>query len=124
MSLDLSREALQRASERAAHLFTEIYSGLEARRVDHAHRVAVGDRIFGCDDCQLVCPWNRFSKPHAEPLFDPHPDLLHLTRADWEEITQEVFRDLFPKSAVKRTGYHGLIRNIDFAAGSDNETPQ
>ena len=101
------------------------YATIELRdAIPNEFQGKMDDWIFGCDVCQDVCPWNRFSKPHAEPLFDPHPDLLHLTRADWEEITQEVFRDLFPKSAVKRTGYHGLIRNIDFAAGSDNETPQ
>ncbi|MEM1323024.1 MAG: tRNA epoxyqueuosine(34) reductase QueG [Bacteroidota bacterium] len=69
---------------------------------------------FGCDICQEVCPWNRFSKPHQESLFDPHPELLNMKKKDWEEITEEVFRTLFRKSAVKRTKYAGLKRNIDF----------
>ncbi len=69
---------------------------------------------FGCDICQEVCPWNRFAKKHQEPAFEPHPALLTLTKSDWEEITEELFRSLFRKSAVKRTKYKGLQRNIDF----------
>ncbi|MCR9265136.1 MAG: tRNA epoxyqueuosine(34) reductase QueG [Flavobacteriaceae bacterium] len=72
------------------------------------------DWMFGCDVCQDVCPWNRFSKSHSEPLFDPNPQLLSMTKKDWEEITEEVFRKVFKKSAVKRTKYGGLQRNIDF----------
>lgn len=70
--------------------------------------------MFGCDVCQDVCPWNRFSKPHHEPLFHPSPELLSFTKKDWEEITEDVFRKVFKKSAVKRTKYAGLKRNIDF----------
>jgi epoxyqueuosine reductase len=70
--------------------------------------------MFGCDVCQDVCPWNKFSKAHQEPFFDPHPDLLKLTKGDWQEITHEVFNELFRKSAVKRTKYDGLKRNIKF----------
>lgn len=70
--------------------------------------------MFGCDVCQDVCPWNRFSKSHNEPLFDPKPDLLQMTKKDWEEITQEVFSKVFQKSAVKRTKFSGLTRNIRF----------
>ncbi|WP_121666798.1 tRNA epoxyqueuosine(34) reductase QueG [Mesonia aquimarina] len=72
------------------------------------------DWMFGCDICQDVCPWNRFSKPHNEPLFNPHPDLLHMTKSDWEELTKETFGQIFKKSAVKRTKFSGLKRNIDF----------
>tara|TARA_R110000850_G_scaffold199977_1_gene326141 strand:- start:38310 stop:39233 length:924 start_codon:yes stop_codon:yes gene_type:complete len=70
--------------------------------------------MFGCDICQDVCPWNRFSKPHSEPLFNPKPELLTMSKKDWEEITQEVFQDIFQKSAVKRTKFEGLKRNIRF----------
>lgn len=72
------------------------------------------DWMFGCDVCQDVCPWNRFSKSHSEPLFDPNPKLLEYSKKDWEEITQEVFSEVFKKSAVKRTKYTGLLRNIQF----------
>jgi epoxyqueuosine reductase len=72
------------------------------------------DWMFGCDVCQDVCPWNRFSKPHNEPLFNPHPELLEMSRKDWEEITQDVFSKIFKKSAVKRTKFSGLTRNIQF----------
>jgi epoxyqueuosine reductase len=72
------------------------------------------DWVFGCDVCQDVCPWNRFSKPHREPLFNPHPDLLDMSKKDWADITEEVFQKIFKKSAVKRTKFEGLKRNIEF----------
>lgn len=74
----------------------------------------LNDWMFGCDICQDVCPWNRFSKPHNEPLFDPHPDLLSMTQKDWSNIQQDTFSKLFSKSAVKRTKLSGLKRNLDF----------
>ena len=72
------------------------------------------DWMFGCDVCQYVCPWNRFSKSHNEPLFNPHPELLSMTKKDWEEITEDTFKKVFQKSAVKRTKFAGLKRNINF----------
>jgi epoxyqueuosine reductase len=72
------------------------------------------DWVFGCDICQEVCPWNRFSKQHKEPDFYPHKDLLNLTKTEWEELTEDVFQELFKGSAVKRTKYQGLKRNIGF----------
>ena len=72
------------------------------------------DWIFGCDVCQDVCPWNRFSKAHQEPLFDPNPDLLSISKNEWEEITESVFGKLFKNSPVKRTKFLGLQRNINF----------
>jgi len=70
--------------------------------------------MFGCDVCQDVCPWNRFSKPHNEPLFNPNPEMLSKSKKEWEELTQEVFSEIFKKSPVKRTKFSGLKRNIDF----------
>ena len=70
--------------------------------------------MFGCDICQDVCPWNRFSTKHNEPQFEPHPHLLEMTKEEWFEITEDVFKEMFKNSAVKRTKYEGLIRNIDF----------
>ncbi|PWA05676.1 tRNA epoxyqueuosine(34) reductase QueG [Flavobacterium psychrotolerans] len=72
------------------------------------------DWTFGCDICQDVCPWNKFSKAHSEPLFIPNPDLLSMTKKDWEEITEETFKVVFKNSALKRTKYEGLKRNVDF----------
>jgi epoxyqueuosine reductase len=72
------------------------------------------DWIFGCDICQDVCPWNRFSKPHNQPLFNPTQELLNYTKQDWEEITEDIFKDIFKKSPVKRTKFEGLKRNISF----------
>jgi epoxyqueuosine reductase len=72
------------------------------------------DWAFGCDVCQDVCPWNKFSKAHSEPLFNPNPELLAMTKKDWEEITEETFKKVFKNSAVKRTKFEGLKRNIRF----------
>ena len=70
--------------------------------------------VFGCDICQDVCPWNRFSKPHRTPEFDLSPDLKSMSNADWEEITEEVFREIFRRSPLKRTKLEGLKRNLGF----------
>ena len=70
--------------------------------------------MFGCDVCQDVCPWNRFSVLNTEPAFTPHPELLDLKTTDWQEITQDIFQKVFKNSAVKRTKFTGLKRNIDF----------
>jgi epoxyqueuosine reductase len=78
-----------------------------------------GNWVFGCDICQDVCPWNRFSRPHQEPQFQAHPSLRDLKAADWQEITHELFSELFRQSAVKRTGYAGLQRNIRFVTGEE-----
>lgn len=75
---------------------------------------------FGCDICQEVCPWNRFSKPHDEPAFQAHPDLPAMSAREKTEMTEEVFRRVFRKSAVKRTKYVGLRRNIDFLNPNDD----
>lgn len=72
------------------------------------------DWMFGCDICQDVCPWNRFSKPHQEEQFMPKEEILNFSKQDWLEISDEVFASVFKKSAVKRTGYEGLKRNIKF----------
>ena len=72
------------------------------------------DWMFGCDICQDVCPWNRFSKKHEEEWFEPHPDLLSMNKGDWEDLTEDVFREIFRNSAVKRTKFDGLQRNIKF----------
>ena len=72
------------------------------------------DWAFGCDVCQDVCPWNRFSKQHNEPLFNPNPEVINYTQKNWEEITHETFNIIFKNSAIKRTGFKGFKRNISF----------
>jgi epoxyqueuosine reductase len=70
--------------------------------------------VFGCDICQDVCPWNRFSQPHNEAAFTPNQELQNMKPADWLELTQESFNTTFKNSAVKRTKFSGLKRNLDF----------
>jgi epoxyqueuosine reductase len=69
---------------------------------------------FGCDVCQDVCPWNSFSLTHKEPLFDNHKGLLNFSEVEWNEMTEETFNLVFKNSAVKRTKYKGLKRNLEF----------
>lgn len=78
----------------------------------------MGGWMFGCDICQDVCPWNRFSTRHSEPAFEPSDQLMNMKQEEWMEITEDVFKDLFKKSAVQRTQYAGLKRNIAFLASS------
>ena len=72
------------------------------------------DWAFGCDICQDVCPWNRFSKPHSEPLFKANQEILSFSKKDWHDITNETFNKVFKNSAVKRTKFDGFKRNISF----------
>ncbi len=69
---------------------------------------------FGCDICQEVCPWNRFSTPTTEPAFTPNEAIATWNKNDWEEITEDVFKKVFSDSPLKRTGYDGLKRNLGF----------
>lgn len=69
---------------------------------------------FGCDICQDVCPWNRFSKPHSEPRLAPNEKLLGLKKNEWQELTADIFSELFKRSAVQRTKFEGLKRNLKF----------
>lgn len=70
--------------------------------------------VFGCDVCQDVCPWNRFSKPHHEPLFTNQTGMLDLNKGEWYEMTEDTFNKVFKGTAVKRTKYKGLKRNLEF----------
>ncbi|MDX1479645.1 MAG: tRNA epoxyqueuosine(34) reductase QueG [Saprospiraceae bacterium] len=78
--------------------------------------------VFGCDICQEVCPWNRFAKPHNETAFEPKEELMEMTADEWHEITEEVFGELFRKSAVQRTKYPGLRRNLEFLRSTSTGT--
>ena len=70
--------------------------------------------LFGCDVCQDVCPWNRFSKPTSEIKFKPLLEVLNFTTADWESLTEENFKIIFKDSPIKRTKYKGIKRNLRF----------
>jgi epoxyqueuosine reductase len=72
------------------------------------------DWAFGCDVCQDVCPWNKFSKPHNEPLFGVNPEIMSMSKKDWMEITEETFKAVFKNSPLKRAKFKGIKRNIDF----------
>ncbi len=72
------------------------------------------DWMYGCDVCQDVCPWNRFAEPNTEPLFKPKPTLIDYNKQQWNDLTNELFNEIFKKSPVKRTKYSGLMRNISF----------
>lgn len=70
--------------------------------------------LFGCDVCQDVCPWNRFSKPTNEINFSPLPEILNFTKNDWEELTEENFKIIFKDSPLKRSKFEGVKRNLKF----------
>lgn len=86
----------------------------ENRPIPEEFKGLMKNYIFGCDICQEVCPWNKFSKPHSEKAFLPNEQLKAMKKEDWENLTQEKFNGLFEGSAVKRTKYGGLKRNIKF----------
>ena len=73
-----------------------------------------GNWIFGCDVCQEVCPWNRFSSPHTEPRFEPLPEILELSTKEWEMMEEDAFKKIFGKSPLKRTKFSGIQRNLRF----------
>jgi len=97
------------ASKCISYLTIELKSAIPSEFKDKMENWA-----FGCDICQDVCPWNRFSKAQEEERLNPHSQLLDMSAKDWDEITEEVFRKVFKKSALKRTKYGGLKRNLDF----------
>jgi len=72
------------------------------------------DWLFGCDTCQDVCPWNRFSQPSQEAKFKASPEILHFSSDDWEELTEESFKTIFRHSPIKRTKFNGIKRNLQF----------
>ncbi|MGD9930526.1 MAG: tRNA epoxyqueuosine(34) reductase QueG [Mangrovibacterium sp.] len=96
------------------------YQTIEKKgEIDENLKGKFDERFFGCDICQDVCPWNLKSEPHHEPAFEPHPSLLKLSRKEWQEMDQPLFNELFRKSAVKRTKYSGLKRNLQFLYDTD-----
>jgi epoxyqueuosine reductase len=92
------------------------YLTIELKDADlpYAFKGKMENWAFGCDICQDVCPWNRFSKVQKEDAFEPHPEFLNLSTSEWAALTEETFQMLFGKSALKRTKFTGLKRNIQF----------
>jgi epoxyqueuosine reductase len=91
------------------------YQTIELRgSLDEKLKGQFENRVFGCDICQDVCPWNLKSEPHEDPAFKPHPKLLELKAEEWQDMERPLFNELFKNSAVKRTGYKGLQRNLNF----------
>ena len=98
------------ASKCISYLTIELKDKIPSR-----FRNSMNNWIFGCDICQDVCPWNRFSKPHNEALFQPkEKKILEMTKKEWHEITEETFKKVFKRSAVKRAKFSGLTNNIKF----------
>ena len=91
------------------------YLTIELRsKIPESFKGKMGNWVFGCDICQDVCPWNRFADPHVEPNFEPKEEMLNMKKSDWEEIKFDTFERIFEGSAVKRTKFEGLKRNIKF----------
>ena len=91
------------------------YQTIELKgELDESLKEKFENRVFGCDICQDVCPWNLKSEPHTEPNFAPHPKLLQLNAEEWKNMDRPLFNELFKSSAVKRTGFDGLKRNLKF----------
>jgi epoxyqueuosine reductase len=82
--------------------------------IPEAYRGQYKKWVFGCDICQQVCPWNRFSTPHNEPAFEPLPGLMELNKENWEQMDTDKYNSIFRKSAVKRAKFAGLKRNVNF----------
>lgn len=82
--------------------------------IPETFRNSMYNRVFGCDICQDVCPWNRKLKLHEIPQLNPSVELLNMTKEDWKNLSEEKYEKLFEGSAVKRAGFQGLRRNIDF----------
>ncbi|NVK84594.1 MAG: tRNA epoxyqueuosine(34) reductase QueG [Cytophagia bacterium] len=101
------------ASKCISYLTIELKDG-----IPEEFRGKMENWAFGCDICQDVCPWNRFSKPHQEEAFLPSRELLEVFNNNWQELTDSIFRQVFKKSAVKRTKFEGLKRNLDFLRNS------
>ncbi|MFM2358211.1 MAG: tRNA epoxyqueuosine(34) reductase QueG [Bacteroidota bacterium] len=85
---------------------------LKSMGLSENEQPALNNWMFGCDVCQDVCPWNRFSKPHSHPEFSPLPEVLNFTTSDWEELTEEAFKKIFKDSPIKRSKFAGIKRNL------------
>jgi len=103
------------ASKCISYFTIELKDEIDYKTPAHFH-----DWIFGCDICQDVCPWNRFSKPHHEPSFLVKMALKQMEKTDWEELDKNTFEDIFQGSALKRAGWEGIRRNIEYVKRDQN----
>ena len=87
---------------------------LKEALIPEAQKGKFEDWVFGCDICQDVCPWNRFSKPTNEIKFTPIPEILNFSKNDWEDLTEESFKSIFQNSPLKRIKFEGIKRNLHF----------
>ncbi len=87
---------------------------LKAELIPEEQKGQFNNWMFGCDTCQDVCPWNRFSQPNQEPAFSPIPEILNLSSREWENLTEQQFREVFRHSPLKRSKYNGIRRNLRF----------
>ncbi|NDH07182.1 tRNA epoxyqueuosine(34) reductase QueG [bacterium] len=92
---------------------------LKDQLLPHEAREKMDGWMFGCDACQRVCPWNRFSTPHQEPEFTPLKEVLDLSTREWKMMTEENFKKTFRDSPLMRPGFKGIMRNLQFVAPSD-----
>ncbi len=100
------------------------YLTIENReQIPEVFRGKLENRAFGCDICQDVCPWNRKAKPHQVGELRPNPRLLEMKKREWQQLDQQLFNQLFKSSALKRAGYKGLTRNLNFLYGSPDQIP-
>ncbi len=97
------------------------YLTIELRdQIPNGFKEQMNDWVFGCDICQDVCPWNRFSSPHSEKELKPKEAIMTKSWDDWLEITEDVFKDVLKKSAIKRTKYSGFLRNLQYSKPTNN----
>jgi epoxyqueuosine reductase len=104
------------ASQCISYLTIELKSAIDEQFKDE-----MNDWIFGCDICQDVCPWNRFSSPNNEPRFSP-VEAIEYSKQDWDNLEKEQFERVFKNSAIQRTGFSGLKRNISFLKRNSNNS--
>jgi len=90
-----------------SYLTIEKRTEFSDKEPEHLH-----NRLFGCDICQTVCPWNRKSQPHQTPEFIPNPAILTYTKEQWEDLDEDSFRSMLWKSPIKRTKFSGIERNL------------
>jgi epoxyqueuosine reductase len=88
------------------------YYTIELKENEMPANANTANWLFGCDVCQTVCPWNRFSQPNKEAAFLPLHEILHYKKEDWEALTEEKFKEIFKYSPIKRTKFSGITRNL------------